>query len=438
MQRRYLLGLGLAPLYVQQLTGAATAQTGRRVALVIGNGAYGRGIPALANPPRDARAISLSLERLGFQVDLRLDADRTTMLAAFRNLGDRAAGAEAALLFYAGHAAEVAGRNILFPVSVSASRNGSDLVREAVAYDDLSAALNGKAQTTIILLDSCRDNPLTGATVPLPATQGRTLTDGATRSVGTGLASVFSPIGTLIVYATAPGQVALDGDGRNSPFTTALLQHIETPDVEVRDMLTRVRRVVRQNTRGQQVPWDNSSLDAAFFMLTGSSAGASAGPTRRIIDEAAEQDIALPVSVTELRFQRAGATGAGAQLVGSWSSGNRRWGGHSGRRNVLIVLSIDERTGTADTIFAQSAYSEDAGAQNSRSTQGRGSYFQRRVMSLAQGSGTLEFVLGNGERMQFTLISADQILATLRASPDAPRLNPRNNIVAQVRMRRID
>jgi hypothetical protein len=323
-------------------------------------------------------------------------------------------------------------------VSVSASRNGSDLFREAVAYDDLSAALNGKARTTLILLDSCRDNPLTGANVPLPASRGRTGSDAAVRSVGTGLASVFSPTGTLIVYATAPGQVALDGDGQNSPFTTALLQHLETPDIEVRDMLTRVRRVVRQNTRGQQVPWDNSSLDAPFFMRTGSSASGSAGPTRRIVEEAAAQGITLPPSVTELRFQRSGVTGVAAQLVGSWSSGNRRWGGRSGRRNVLIVLSIDEQGGTADTIFAQSDYSEDSGLRNSRGSQQPGSYFRRRVMSLARSSGTLEFVTGTGEHMQFTLLSPNMVSATLRASSDAPRSSSRRDIIAQVQMRRID
>jgi uncharacterized caspase-like protein len=330
MQRRVLISLGLAPLYLRQVTGPAAAQSGRRVALVIGNGTYRNGIPALVNPSRDARAISLSLDRLSFEIDLLLDADRAAMEAAFRRLGDLAAGAEAALVFYAGHAAEVAGRNILFPVSVSASRNGAVLAREAVAYDDLSAALSGKARTTLVLLDSCRDNPLTGLNLPLPTTGSRTAPDAAARSVGTGLASVFSPTGTLIVYATAPGQVALDGDGDNSPFTTALLRHIETPDIEVRDMLTRVRRTVRQNTRGQQIPWDNSSLDAPFFMRTATSASGSAGPTRRIIEEATAQGIMLPANLTELRFQRSAATGLGAQLVGSWSSGNERWGGAPG------------------------------------------------------------------------------------------------------------
>ena len=421
MKRRNLWGLGVGPLYLGQPVGFAGAQTGQRVALVIGNGAYRGGIPALANPPRDARAVSVAIERLGFQIELWLDADRATMLAAFRRLGERATGAEAALLFYAGHAAEVSGRNILFTVSVSAGRSGSDLVRESVAYDDLSAALNGKARTTLIFLDLCRDNPLTGANLPPAATQGRT-TGAPARSVGTGLASVFSPAGTLIVYATAPGQVALDGDGQNSPFTTALLQHIETPDIEVRDMLTRVRRVVRQNTQGRQIPWDNSSLDAPFFMRTGSSAGRSAGPSRRIIEEAAAQGITLPSSITELRFQRSGEPGAASQFVGSWSSGNQRWAGQSGRRNVLIVLSVDERAGTAETIFAQSEYSEDVTPRNGRGNQELGSYFRRRVMSFSSGNGALEATSPAGDRMQFICEAETCLLQSLERLLTPPGL----------------
>jgi hypothetical protein len=203
-------------------------------------------------------------------------------------------------------------------------------------------------------------------------------------------------------------------------------------------MLTRVRRVVRQNTRGQQVPWDNSSLDAPFFMRTGLSAGSSTGPTRRIVEEAAAQGINLPAGVTELRFRRSGAAGAAAQLVGSWSSGNQRWGGWAGRRNVLIVLSIDEQAGSAETIFAQSEYSEDAGVRNSRGPQRLGSYYRRRVMSINHGRASLEFVMANGERMQFTLRSADTIIAILRYPPNAPRSNSGSDIAAEVVMRRID
>lgn len=341
--RRLLLLLPAAAV----LSSAALASPATRQALVIGNGNY-RGVPPLANPPRDARQVARVLARLGFAVDLLLDADHAAMRAGLERLGRAATGAEAAVLFYAGHAAEVAGRNLLFPTDVSA-RSDATLLTSAMPFDAVTSTLEGRARATLIFLDACRDNPL-GAAAPA-APQRRAGTDGRpTRSAAGGLAPVRSSAGMLIAFATAPGDVALDGTGEHSPFTAALLRHIETPNLEVRTMLTRVRRSVQQATDGQQVPWDNSSLMANFFFAAAPGRdGVAPGPTQRTIEEAASLGIPLPQGIEGLRFRREAGPGAG--LVGVWSSGTRRFGG-DGRHAMLVVLQVDHAAGTAAILFA--------------------------------------------------------------------------------------
>jgi uncharacterized caspase-like protein len=224
-----------------------------RVALVIGNGAYEEA-PALANPAADARGVAAALDRLGFATDLVIDADRAGMEAAIRRFGEAAAGAEAALVFYAGHAVEVGGRNYLIPVTARI-RSDRDLPFETVDFDAVMTQLEGRARVILVFLDACRDNPFR-----------QRLMAGGTRGIAApGLAPVRGTVGTLVAFATAPGQVASDGHGQNSPFTAALLQHIETPGLEVRPMLGRVRQSVREATAGSQVPWENSSLEGEFY-----------------------------------------------------------------------------------------------------------------------------------------------------------------------------
>jgi hypothetical protein len=225
----------------------------QRVALVIGNGAYVEA-PPLANPANDATDIHAALTRLGFDSELVVDADRIGLERAIRRFGDRAVGAEAAMLFYAGHAVEVAGRNHLIPVSASI-RSDRDLPFETVDVDAVMTQLEGRARVILLFLDACRDNPFR---LRLAAQSGRGI-------AGTGLAAVRGPVGTLVAFSTAPGTVAQDGTGRNSPFTAALLRHIETEGLEVRPMLGRVRQTVREATGGAQIPWENASLEGEFY-----------------------------------------------------------------------------------------------------------------------------------------------------------------------------
>jgi uncharacterized caspase-like protein len=229
-----------------------TEAVAQRVALVIGNGAYVEA-PPLENPANDATDMHAALGRLGFDSELVVDADRVSLERAIRRFGDRAVGAEAAMLFYAGHAVEVAGRNHLIPVSASI-RSDRDLPFETVDVDAVMTQLEGRARVILLFLDACRDNPFR-----LRLAQG-------TRGIaGPGLAAVRGPVGTLVAFSTAPGTVAQDGTGRNSPFTAALLRHIDTEGLEVRPMLGRVRQTVREATGGAQIPWENASLEGEFY-----------------------------------------------------------------------------------------------------------------------------------------------------------------------------
>jgi uncharacterized caspase-like protein len=228
----------------------------KRVALVIGNAAY-KHAPALANPKNDAEGVAASLKRLGFEVLASTDLEKPAMDKLLQAFADRLEKADVALVFYAGHGLQVNGRNYLVPVDGKLDKE-SDLVFQAVALDTIQGLMEQGQRTSIMILDACRDNPLARN---LARSMG-------TRSggIGRGLGAAQAGVGTLIVYATQPGNVALDGEsGANSPFTAALLTHLETKGLEVRQVLTRVRQAVIEKTRGKQVPWDSSSLTGDFF-----------------------------------------------------------------------------------------------------------------------------------------------------------------------------
>jgi len=225
---------------------------GPRVALVIGNGAYVNA-NALPNPPNDAHAIAGVLREIGFDVVEGENLNRAAMENNLRDFLHRAANASIVLLFYAGHGMQVDGKNYLVPIDAKLAE-ASDLQFETIEIDKLLDQLGDPGHTNIILLDACRDNPLARSFAShLPATRSAAVAGGlaAYSAVGTG---------TLIAYATAPGQTALDGQGANSPFTTSLLHNIRTPGLEIRQVLTRVRAEVATETRNKQIPWDNSSL----------------------------------------------------------------------------------------------------------------------------------------------------------------------------------
>ena len=229
----------------------------RRVALVIGNSAYTH-VRALPNSTNDARAIAKSLRDIGFMVSEGTDLDRSAMDATIRDFLREAANAKVAVVYYAGHGVQVDGRNYLVPVDIQ-FRTGGGVTEPMLDLEMIMAGLDDQVRTNILILDACRNNPMAP----------RLASSGPTRDIeaGTGLAAPTTlgagatlGAGTLIAFATAPGQVALDGEGANSPFSAALTRHIGTPGLEVQQMLTRVRAEVVAATKGKQVPWSNSSL----------------------------------------------------------------------------------------------------------------------------------------------------------------------------------
>jgi Caspase domain len=265
-RRGLVLGMVLLVHGIASICSAAVA--GDRLALVIGNGAYANA-PRLANPANDAADIAQSLRSIGFEIVEGRDLDKRAMEQKIVEFGHKLDGASLALFFYAGHGLQVSGQNYLVPIDARLQRAG-DLSFETINVNQVLAQMEVEKRVNLVFLDACRDNPLARSFA-------RTLGDTRSASVGRGLASIQGAVGTMIAYATQPDNTALDGAGRNSPFTAALVKHIATPGLEVRSMMTRVRADVLAATRDKQLPWDHSSL-IGEVVLTPASATAAATP----------------------------------------------------------------------------------------------------------------------------------------------------------------
>lgn len=226
--------------------------SGDRVALVVGNGNYSEVSP-LSNPERDARAVAATLERVGFDVILGVDMGIGEMRDAVRSFSEIAEGAAVALFYYAGHGMQVGGKNYLVPVDATIDRE-ADLDFATIELELVLRQLERSAGSRVILLDACRDNPFE---TRLSRSMGAAR---SSASLGRGLAPVETDGGAFIGFATDPGEVAFDGIGRHSPFTQALLNHLETPGLEINALMTRVRAEVFRETDRLQRPWSTSSL----------------------------------------------------------------------------------------------------------------------------------------------------------------------------------
>ena len=234
--------------------GANDAMASKRVALVIGNSAY-ENASTLANPSNDASDIGTALNDLGFEVVIGTDLDNRAMRAKVREFGRLLRGADVAMLFYAGHAMQVGGKNFLAPIDAKLEYE-SDLDFETIPLSFIQQQMEREAKTILLFLDACRDNPLT-RTFKASSRSG---------GAGRGLAEEkLSSSGILIAFATNPGNIALDGNGRNSPFTKAMLDNIRRPGVEISTLMTDVRVQVVRETGGQQTPWINSALLGRFY-----------------------------------------------------------------------------------------------------------------------------------------------------------------------------
>jgi Caspase domain len=240
----------------------ASAQT--KVALVIGNGAY-QNVPALANPPHDGTDIATAFQRLGYSVRLVTDANYDDMRRAIRDFTPKASDAEIAVVFFAGHGMEVGGENWLIPVDAELT---SDLAteQEAVSLRTVMLMVSTASKLGLVVLDACRNNPFL-------AKMKRMVT---ARAVTRGLSAVEPANNVLVAYAAKDGTTAADGRGRNSPFTTALLRHLETPGLEVTFLFRNVRDDVMAATRSEQQPFTYGSLSKEAIYLASPPPAAAA------------------------------------------------------------------------------------------------------------------------------------------------------------------
>ena len=263
--------------------GASAAHAENRLALVIGESAY-RAVPSLPNPANDARAMTRLLTDAGFAVTTASDLSQKELNQAVGDFTAEIAGKgpdTVALVFYAGHGLQVDGENYLVPVDVDPKRE-ADIPLQAVRLNDVLNTLNAvPTKMRILLLDACRNNPF-------PALNS---------SVGRGLALVDTKTGapgTFLSYSTSPGAEAEDGQGADSPYTTALLVAARTPGLPIEQAFKQVRVAVNKATDGRQTPWESSSLteDFRFVAATGpSDANAALLPTTPLASNAPKRTV---------------------------------------------------------------------------------------------------------------------------------------------------
>jgi uncharacterized caspase-like protein len=263
----FLLGALLLP-------SAALAE--KRVALVIGNSAY-QNTAALTNPRNDANDMSAALKALGFQVVDGFDLDKTTFDRKVREFATALEGAAAGVFFYAGHGLQVAGQNYLVPVDAQLS-TAAALEFEMVRADVVHRVMERQTNSNILFLDACRDNPLARNLARAMGTRSS--------EIGHGLAAVESGVGTLISFSTQPGNVALDGTGRNSPFAKALVKQLGASKDDLSAILIAVRNDVMNETQRKQVPWEHSALTGRFYFNATAATAVATAPAR--LNEAAE------------------------------------------------------------------------------------------------------------------------------------------------------
>jgi hypothetical protein len=259
-----LVSLLLVPVLRSQERAATRPSIpgGPKQALVIGNAAYTHTSP-LKNPVNDAKSIGNTLQQLGFEVTTLLDVNQRQMEQALRRFGSRLRDQNGVgLFYYAGHGMQVAGENYLLPVDINPSTE-TDVRYDAIPVGKLlgqmEAAGNGM---NIVILDACRNNPFARSF----------------RSESRGLAQVLAPTGSFISYATAPGDVAADGEGDNGLFTAKLLEHMKTPGLKLEEVFKRVRSDVQRESNDKQVPWDSSSVTGDFFFVPPNNSNVVSAP----------------------------------------------------------------------------------------------------------------------------------------------------------------
>jgi uncharacterized caspase-like protein len=261
----------------------------KRVAFVVGNSAY-KNVPQLPNPAIDAKSIARVLRNVGFEVVEGTNLTRDAMTSKLLDFGKKSEGADVAVFFYAGHGIAVNGTNYLLPVDADLKSEMDVKLGAAINVDLTLEQTMADAKVKLVFLDACRDNPFAAKIRSAKATRSV--------NVQTGLAEMKSGEGTLIAFATGPGQTALDGEtGTNSPFTRALVANIAQPGVEIQQAMTKVRAQVSDETSKGQLPWGHTNLTGTVYL---NPVAAPATAT----DDASNAPAAKQASEVELEFWR--------------------------------------------------------------------------------------------------------------------------------------
>jgi hypothetical protein len=237
---------------------AAPCLADKRVALIIGNGAY-KNTSALSNPPNDAADVAEALKAIGFAVTLKIDVEKRQMDQAIAQFARDGRGADAVLFYYAGHGMQYGGKNYLMPVDAELQDEVS-LRYEMVGFDDVKSTMQLSPGIKIVVLDACRDNPLAERFVRSVKLSTRDV------PMSRGFAPPEKAQGMIIVYATQVDDVAQDGIGRNSPFSAAFLKEIREPGLEVGSMFRRIGADVFATTNGRQSPELSISMVPEYFL----------------------------------------------------------------------------------------------------------------------------------------------------------------------------
>jgi hypothetical protein len=287
--RFLIIALSLVGLLVS----ANVAKADRRVAFVVGNGAY-KNVATLPNPPIDAKAMAGVLRNAGFDVVEGINLNREKMTERLLEFGKKTQGADVAVFFYAGHGIAVDGTNYLLPVDADIKSEMDVKLGTAINVDLSIEQTMNDAKVKLVFLDACRDNPFATKLRTERATRGLTLQSG--------LSEMKSGEGTLIAFATGPGQTALDGqEGTNSPFTRALMANITQPGVEIQQAMTQVRAQVRDETNKGQLPWGNTNLTGAVYL---NPVAAPAGAPVAVASNGPTATASGPSTDVELEFWR--------------------------------------------------------------------------------------------------------------------------------------
>ena len=436
MRGRMIAVMGIALLALVGFLPPEPAFATGRVALVIGNSAYAH-IGRLPNPANDAADMEAALERLGFDVTLAADVTLAGLNEALRDFARSTAGAEMALVFYAGHGMEMDRVNYLLPIDARLERE-TDVAYETVALDRVLQATEGAA-LRVVILDACRNNPLAAAM------QTRNPTRSISRGAFGALDERLLGDEMLVAYAAAEGTVAEDGTGRNSPFTTALLQHLDQP-VEIGALFRRVRAGVLAATDGRQRPHEYQSLLREHYLsgATDPASGSAAAVAASASDAALQQEAVFWEAIRD------------SAVAADYREFLRRWPDGTLAplaANRLEKLRAEGAAATVTGVGARDLFYEEEGqvgratvAESAGPSAGQNVGFNYRILRRTPGGAAIEVdpdtTFQSGDRIRFAFEpNADGFLYVVQQGSSGrwsvllphPQINGGRNDVARFR-----